>query len=250
MPCERAEKAVGEVLAQVEELEFLCRFLAAAHLAQIVHLAAHGGLAEVFGVGEEGEVTFAEECGNDAGDEKEKQEGRVIDENSGEGDGCDRLLDQPAHLLNHGQPVSGLDAGAFEAVVKDRVFVDRDVKGGCLAHDLDTDVMGVAVGEQIVKVINRTRQDAGDDGERHFAAHQPPEIRGKRLVQTDAIHAVDDVAADDADAHGQKGNDDADGDVPENDGGTGFPNEVENRGDIFEGPQPIAPCVTGAFGWI
>ena len=79
-------EAVGEVFAQVEELELLGGFLASAHLAQVIHLATHGGLAEVFGVGKKGEVTFAEERGNDASDQKEKQERRVIDEDGGEGE--------------------------------------------------------------------------------------------------------------------------------------------------------------------
>ena len=69
--------------------------------------------------------------------------------------GRDRLLDEPAHLLDHRQPVSGLNAGAFEAVVEDRVFVDGDVEGGGLAHDFDADMMGIAIGEQIVEVVNR-----------------------------------------------------------------------------------------------
>ena len=54
-------EAVGEIAAEVEELQLLGGFLAAAHLAQVVHLALGRGLAEVFGVAEEGEVGFTEE---------------------------------------------------------------------------------------------------------------------------------------------------------------------------------------------
>ena len=42
--------------------------------------------------------------------------------------GRDRLLDEPAHLLDHGQPVGGLHPCAFEAVVEDGIFVDGDVE--------------------------------------------------------------------------------------------------------------------------
>ena len=73
----------------------------------------------------------------------------------GKGDGRDRLLNQPAHLLDHGQPVGGLHARAFQPIVKDGVFVDCHVESRGLAHHLNADVMRVAVGEQVVENSRR-----------------------------------------------------------------------------------------------
>ena len=56
-------EAVGEIVAEVEELQLFGGFLAAADLAEVVHDTLDGGLAEIFGVAEEGEVGFAEERG-------------------------------------------------------------------------------------------------------------------------------------------------------------------------------------------
>ncbi len=103
-----------------------------------------------------------------AGDQKQQQERRILDEDGREGDSGDRLLDQAAHLLDHRQAVSGLHAGALEAIVEDGIFVDGDVECCSFAHDLDADVMRVAVGEQVVEVVDGTGEDAGDDGERHL----------------------------------------------------------------------------------
>jgi hypothetical protein len=80
---------------------------------------------EVLGVGEKGKVAFTEERGDDAGNEQQQQEGRVSDEHGRECDGGHGLLDEPAHLLDHGQPVSGLHAGALEAIVEDGILVGR-----------------------------------------------------------------------------------------------------------------------------
>ena len=94
--------------------------------------------------------------------------GEYLTQHRGERDGGDRLLDEPAHLLDHGQPVGGLHAGALQAIVEDGIFVDGDVESRGLAHDLDADVMGVAVGEQVVEVVDRARENAGNDGQGHL----------------------------------------------------------------------------------
>ena len=92
--------------------------------------------------------------------------------------GRDGLLDQPAHLLDHRQPVGGLHARAFQAIVEDRILVDGHVESGGFAHDLDADVMGIAIGQQVVEVIHGARQNAGQHRQRHLAADQPPESWG------------------------------------------------------------------------
>jgi hypothetical protein len=92
--------------------------------------------------------------------------------------GGDGLLNEPAHLLNHRKPVRGLHAGTLQAVVEDRVFVYRHIERRGLPHDLHADVVGVAVGKQIVKIIHCARENACQDRECHLRAYQPPEMLG------------------------------------------------------------------------
>src|ERR1700759_5438187 len=63
---------------------------------------------------------------------------------------------------------------------------------------------------------------------------------------TELDDSIDDVAADDADAHRQKSDHDANCDIPEDNCGAGLPHEVEHRGNILEGTQTVAPRVAGA----
>ena len=153
-----AGKPLRQVIAEVEELQFFCRFLAAANLAQVIHLAAQRCLSEVLRVSEKREMAFAEKCGNDAGDEQEQEEGRVEDEDGRKRDRCDGLLDQPAHLLDHGQPVGGLHARPLQAIVENRILIDRDIERRGLAHHFYAHVMGITIGEQVVEVIDGARE--------------------------------------------------------------------------------------------
>ena len=63
-------------------------------------------------------------------------------------------------------------------------------------------------------------------------SHQKP-VR-QRLMKPDVVHAVDDVADNDADADGQKRNNDADGNVPENNRRPRFPNKMEHRRNVLK----------------
>ena len=159
-------EAAGEVAGEVVELELLRALAAAGGLAQVVHLALRRCLAEVLGVAEEGVVGFAEEGRQDAEGEQQHQPRRVEHEDAGEDGGGDDLLQQAAHHLDHRQPVGGLDAGAFEAVVEDRVLVGGEVELGGLLHDPDADGEGIPVGEQAVQVVDRPVDRVGDDGDR------------------------------------------------------------------------------------
>jgi hypothetical protein len=184
-------------------------------------------------------------AGKDASNEKQQQEGRVADKHGGKRHGRDGLLDQTAHLLNHRQAVGGLHAGALQAVVEDRVFIDGNVERSGLAHDFDADVMGVAIGKQVVEVIDRARKNAGDYGKRHLRADQPPEVHRQGFVQTNLIDAVNDVASHDADADGEERNQNANGEVPKNHRGARLPDEFQHRRDVLQRANAVAPGITG-----
>jgi hypothetical protein len=238
---ERGE-TLGQIAAEIEELEFFCSLFAAANLAQIIHLAAHRCLPEVLGVGEKRKMAFAEKCGNNSANQQQQQKRRVADEHCGKSDGRDGLLDQTAHLLDHDKTIGGLNAGALQTIVEDGILVGRDIEACRFLHDLDADMIGIPVGKQIVEVIDRAREDADYDGKSHLRSDEPPEVDGQRLMLANAVDAIDDESADNADADGQKRHNNADGDVPEDYRGARFPDEVQNRGNISEGAHTVCPC--------
>ena len=65
-------------------------------------------------------------------------------------------------------------------------------------------------------------------------------------MQADAIDAVNDEPADDADADGKERHHDADGNVPEDDCRARLPHKVQHRRDVLERAQAVAP---GAERW-
>ena len=198
-------EAVGEISAEVEELQLFGGLLAAAHLAQVVHDAFAGSLAEVLFVAEEGEVGFPDKGGQHAHDQGHNHEGRAVDEHCAPDQGHDGLLEEAAHLLDHGQTVGCLDPGPLQAVVELGILVGGQVQPSRLFHHLDADVIGIAVGEELVGVVHGPGENAIDQRERDFGDDPPPEMRQRGLVVDGVRHATEDVGGDEADAEGMIG---------------------------------------------
>ncbi len=241
MPSRDFAEAAGEIVFEAEELEFLGALAAAGDLAEIIHQALGGSLTEVFRVAEEGEVGLAEERRQDADHQQQYQPGRVVEQGGGEDQGGDGLLKEPAHLLNEREAIGGLDAGALQAVVVTGVFVGGEVEASGLLHHTQADVVGIAVREQVVAVINEAAEEAGDDGEQHFESDDPPEVNRDRLAAEDVINAVDDPRSDFGDAPRGEGNEKAQGDAPDDDGAAGLPEDFQDGGDVFERANPLCP---------
>jgi hypothetical protein len=66
-------------------------------------------------------------------------------------------------------------------------------------------------------------------------------------VQADVVDPVDDEAADNADAHRQECNENSESDVPEDDPGPRLPNKVQNRRNVLERANAVAPGVAGTL---
>ena len=64
-------------------------------------------------------------------------------------------------------------------------------------------------------------------------------------MKGDPVHAVDDVPADDSDCNRKEGDQHTNGDVPGDDGWAGLPDELQDRGHIFERAQAVAPTASG-----
>ena len=175
-------KRLDRIVAQVEELELFGAFPAAGYLAQIVHLPLGRSLAEILRIAEKGKMGFSQEGGEHAQREQKHQPGRVPEQDGGPDQRGQGLLEEPAHLLDHGQAIGGLYPRPFQAVVEDRIFVGRQVQRRRLLHDPDADEVGVAVGQQAVAVIDAPRQQAGKHVEAGFEPHQPPKVRYQSLV--------------------------------------------------------------------
>ncbi len=157
---------------------------------------------------------FADERGQYAEGHEEHKPGRGHDESDGEGEGGDDLLKETAHELNHGEAVCGLNAGAFETVVEDGVFVGGEIELGGLLHDADADVLGVAVGEQRVGVVDGAGHETHQDVEANLGGDQGPEVGGQGRAVDDAGDIADDVLGDLGDTEGQGRDNDAQAKAP------------------------------------
>ena len=187
-------------------------------------------------------MALNKKCGNDSDNEQQQQERGIKNEHSGKGNRSHGLLNEAAHLLDHRQPVSGLDSRALKAVVENGVLVDCNVEGSGFAHDFNADMVRVPVGEQVVKVVDGARKDTHEDCQPHFRGNEPPETVRQRLMKADTVHAVNDVTDNDPDADGQKRDNDADGNVPENNRRPGFPNKMKHRRNVLKRCDTIRPC--------
>ena len=66
-------------------------------------------------------------------------------------------------------------------------------------------------------------------------------------MQTKAIDSVDNEFGDNPYSDRQECGCKADGDIPENDRGAGFPDEVKNRGNILQRANAVGPGVAGGL---
>ena len=234
-------ESVGEEFVEAEELYLLCAFAASGYLPEVVHLAFGGGLAEVFGVAEEGVVGLSEERREDAEREQKHQPGGGPCQGCREDQGGDDLLDQTAHLLDHRQPVGCLDAGPLEAVVEDGIFVGGQVEPGSLLHDADADVLGVAVGEERVRIVDGAGDQPEKDIEGDFGCDQNPEVGGKAVPRKTPAMSVMMYWATLAMRKGKNGDDDSQPEPPGHDRRSRLPEDSEDGRHIPKRSQPVAP---------
>ena len=202
-------EAARDVIAEIEKLEFFGGFFAAAHHAQVVHDALDGGLAEILRIAEEGEVGFGHEGRRNADDKQQQEPGRIPDQLDGPDQRGQGLLEKPAHLLDHGEAIGGLDPRAFEAVVEVGVLVGGEVEARGLTHDADANVVGVAIGEQGIAIVDGAGERAIEQREGDFGSDDPPEMRRQRLVVDGLFDAADDARGREPDGPWGKGDDHA-----------------------------------------
>jgi hypothetical protein len=151
------------------------------------------------------------------------------------------LLEETTHLLDHGEAVRCLDAGALESVVKDGIFVGSEVEAGSLLHDADADVLGVAVGEEGVRVVDGAGNNAEEDVEGDFGGDEGPKVLGEGLAAENPGDVADDPGGYFSDAEGENSDNDAEGESPGDDGGAGLPEDAEYGWDVLKRSQTLAP---------
>jgi len=78
-----------------------------------------------------------------------------------------------------------------------------------LTHDADANVVGVAIGEQGIAVVDGAGERTVEQREGDFGSDDPPEMRRQRLVVDGLFDAADDGEAANPMAHGVKGDDHA-----------------------------------------
>ena len=111
--------------------------------------------------------------------------------------------------MNHREAICGLDTGAFESIVEDRIFVGGEVETSGLLHDTDADVLGVAVGEERVRVVDGSGDEAEGDVESDFGDDELPEVGRERVAADNFCNVVQDVGGYLCDAEGQSSDDEA-----------------------------------------
>ena len=246
---ERIE-AAGEELAQVEELQLLRALAAARRLPQVVHLPLGRSLAEVHRVAQESEVRLAQEGRQHArvpaaAAARASNTSRMLVQISG----GQRLLQQPAHLLDHRQPVRGLHARPLQPVVEDRIFVGGQVQLRRLLHHLHADKVGVTVGQQAVGVVDAAAQQADDHVQHDLAANRPPEVLRQPLVQDRVFDAIENPGRNHADAGGQSSHQDAENEAPRHHRASRLPQNAEHGRYIAQSDKPLAPRARGGV-WL
>ena len=238
-------ESAGEEFVEAEELDFLCAFSGTGDLAEVVHLPLGRSLAEVFSVAEEGVVGLSEEGREDAEGQEEDEPRGCPGECRGEDEGGDDLLEEAPHLLDHGETVRGLDARSFEAVVEDRIFVGGEVEAGGLLHDAYADVLGVAIGEEGVRVVDGAGEEAKDDVEDDFRDDEGPEVVGEGVSAEGPGDVVDDVGGHFGDSEGQDGDDEAKTYAPGDDRPTGLPQDAQDWGHVAQSADAFTPRTFG-----
>ena len=190
-----------------------------------------------------------------ADEQQQHQPRRGPREREREDHGRDHLQDEPAHLLDHGQAVGRLHAGAFEAIVEDGVLVRRQVELRRLVHHAHAHVLRVAVREQRVRVVDAARDQTQADVQHHLGADQRPEVdriaspeevdrlgreRPVRQHRRDAVH---NVLRDLGDQKRRGRRDDPEHKPPAHRGPARLPQDAQHRRDVPERAQPVQPRV-------
>ena len=133
------------------------------------------------------------------------------------------LLEEAAHRLDHAEAVGGLHTGALQPVVEDRVFVGGQVELRGLAHDPHADVIGVAVGEQVVRVVDEAGEAAGDDRSATSSPTAHQKLAGQAAMLIGTGDAAQNPGRDLGNAPGHDGDERAEDEAPGDDGATGLP---------------------------
>ncbi len=118
-------------------------------------------------------------------------------------------MEESTHLLDHGETVRCLNSGSLESVVEDGIFVGSEVKASSLLHHANADVLGVAVGEERVGVVDGAGDDAEQDVEGNFGGDEGPEVLGEGLATQNPGDVANDPGCYFGDAKGENGDDNA-----------------------------------------
>ena len=232
--------------SESEDLDFLGAQVARSEQAQIVEFAALGRPAVEQGVGEHGEPGFAEESRNQGGNQDHQEPGREPDDAGREREECDELLGHRRQHGEHSQAAGRLASGALQLVVEDRILERDQVQLIGVLHHANADVVREAVTEEAVAESNRAREDVARNGECDFDAEQFPYAAVIAAVD----HQVDDQLSHPQHGHRDQRVEEAKADGSDGQGRTGIPDHAEQRRDVSQRPETVAPPLRRlALGW-
>ncbi len=190
---------------------------------------------------------FSQKGGEHAERKQKHQPRRVPEQDSGPDQRRQGLLEEPAHLLDHGQAIGGLYPRPFQAVIKDGIFVGRQVQRCSLLHHPDADKVGVAIGKQTIAIVDAPNQKPVHHVEAGFQDHQPPKTWGNPLVAEVVLNAVNYLRRHAGNRGRQGSHHDAQQQSPNHHGGTRLPQNAEHRRHVLERLHPLAPGIAGGL---
>ena len=146
----------------------------------------------------------------------------------------------------HAQAGGGLAAGALEFVVEDGIFEAGEVEGGGVAHKANADVVCKTVAEEAFGESGGAHEEVAGDGEGEFSGDQGPEaVRNAGFRRCGHDYEVDDEFGDPEHPQWHQSPDQAADEGGEGEERAGFPDHAEERREISECLETIAP---GSWG--
>lgn len=151
-------------------------------------------------------------------------------------------MKEPGDLREHAEAGGGLAAGAFEFVIEDGIFEAGKIERGGMAHEADADVVGETVAEEGFGEAGGAHEEVAGDGEGEFGGDEGPEVvRDARFGGCGGCYAVNDEFGNPEGTQGHEGPQKAGKQGDKAEDGAGFPDHAEERRQVAEGVEAIAP---------
>ena len=142
-------------------------------------------------------MRFAQERGDDGGDQQHHEPGRKDDQAGGERNQAQGILADVQDRRQEPDAAGRLAAGALQLVVEDGIFKRGQIQLGGVFDEAHADAVGEAVAKQTVRQGVRPSQQIAENRQSQFQGDQFPEVCGVAVSALNpGHHAVQDELRD------------------------------------------------------